>query len=81
MAARRPAVWGASKFRYANSFHLHKGEKSVGEAGGASYEVHAVAIPQDAWSYEEGFLAQRKMQSIIYSPTEGETDRYTVNMD
>ena len=79
MAARRAAVWGSTTHRYANSFHLHKGEKSVGEAGGASYEVHGVYIPQDAWSYEEGFLAQRKMQSIIYSPTEGEISRYTVN--
>ncbi len=81
MAARKPALWGASQFRYAHTFHLHKGEKSMGEAGGASYEVHGVAIPQDYWSYGEGFIAQRKMQSIIYSPTEGETDRYTVNMD
>ena len=80
MAARRPAVWGASQFRYAHTFHLHRGEKMAGEAGGALVEVHAVAIPQDAWSYEEGFIAQRKMQSIIYSPTEGETDRYTVNL-
>ena len=80
MAARRPAVWGASQFRYAHTFHLHRGEKMAGEAGGALVEVHAVAIPQDAWSYEEGFIAQRKMQSIIYSPTKGETDRYTVNL-
>ncbi len=80
MAARKPAVWGVSKFRYAHTFHLHRGEKLAGECGGATVEVHAVAIPQDAWSYEEGFLANRKMQSIIYSPTEGETDRYTVNL-
>ena len=80
MAARKPALWGASRARYAHTFHLHRGEKLAGEAGGAVVEVHAVAIPQDAWSYEQGFLAQRKMQSIIYSPTEGETDRYTVNL-
>jgi hypothetical protein len=80
MAARRSAIWGTSQFRYAHTFHLHRGEKLAGEAGGAVVEVHAVAIPQDAWSYEEGFLAQRKVQSIIYSPTEGETDRYTVNL-
>ncbi len=81
MAARKPAVWGASTHRYAHTFHLHRGEKLAGECGGCTTEVHAVAIPQDAWSYEEGFIAQRKMQSIIYSPVEGETARYTVNME
>jgi hypothetical protein len=80
MAARKPSAWGSTTHRYAHTFHLHRGEKIAGEAGGAITEVHAVAIPQDAWSYEEGFLSQRKMQSIIYSPTEGETDRYTVNL-
>ena len=80
MASRKSAVWGASQFRYAHTFHLHRGEKLSGEYGGATTEVHAVAIPQDAWSYEEGFIAQRKMQSIIYSPVEGETERYTVNL-
>jgi hypothetical protein len=80
MAARRAAVWGATIHKYAHTFHLHRGEKLAGEAVGAVVEVHAVAIPQDAWSYEEGFIAQRKMQSIVYSPTEGETDRYTVNL-
>ncbi len=79
MAARRPTVWGASKFRYAHTFHLHRGEKLSGEAGGAKTEVHAVYIPNDAWSYGEGFINIRQMQSIIYSPTEGEIARYTVN--
>src|SRR5208283_2684031 len=81
MAARKSVAWGGSTYRYAHTFHLHRGEKISGEAGGAITEVHGVAIPQDAWSYEEGFIAQRKMQSIIYSPTEGETDRYTVNLE
>jgi hypothetical protein len=81
MAARRPAVWGASQFRYAHTFHLHRGEKLACHVGGAFAEVHPVAIPQDAWAYEKGFLSQRLMQSVIYSPTEGETDRHTVNME
>ncbi len=80
MAARRAAVWGATVHKYAHTFHLHRGEKLAGEAGGAVVEVHAVAIPADAWAYEEGFITLRKMQSIVYSPTEGETDRYTVNL-
>ncbi len=79
MAARRPTVWGTSQFRYAHTFHLHRGEKLCGEAGGAKTEVHAVYIPNDAWSYGEGFINIRQMQSIIYSSTEGEISRYTVN--
>jgi hypothetical protein len=80
MATRKADIWGSSKHRYAHTFHLHRGEKIAGEAGGAVVEVHAVAIPNDAWAHEQGFISNRKMQAIIYSPTGGETDRYTVNL-
>ena len=80
MAARRARVWGESTYRYAHSFHLHRGELLREEAGGALVEVHPVAIPNDAWSYEQGFISKRRISSIIYDPVHGEDSRFTINM-
>ena len=80
MAARRPRVWGESIYRYGHSFHLHRGERLRAEAGGAVVEVHPVAIPNDAWSYGQGFISRRRISSIIYDPVHGEDSRFTINM-
>jgi len=80
MAARKPEAWGSTRFRYGHTFHLHRGEKLAGEAGGAVVEVHAVAIGQDAWSHGKGFISSRRAASIVYDAEHGEVERHTVNL-
>ena len=75
MAARRPEMWGRTKFRYAHGFHVHHKEVGGKEEGGAYWESHQAPIPQDSWHYGEGFLSGRSVQVITYHKDLGEHGR------
>ena len=75
MAARFPAMWGATAHRYAHGFHFHHKEKTITEDGGAIMECHQAPIPQDEWNYGEGFISARSMQTITYHKDKGERGR------
>lgn len=77
MAARHPADWGSSKFRYTHGFHLHHKEMTKSEHSGVVTEIHASPAPQDGWHYGMGFLSGRCMTSIIYRESKGEVGRIT----
>lgn len=80
MAARRAQDWGATKHRYAHTFHLHHKRILTAEAGGVTTEVHQAPIPQDAWHYGAGFLSGRSVQSITYHAEHGEIGRARISL-
>lgn len=78
MAHRRAEDWGATKFRYIHTFHLHHDAKTMTEGGGCITEVHRTPTPQDAWHYSSGFLSGRSLKSITYHREYGEISRSTL---
>lgn len=75
MANRRPEDWGASRFRFIHTFHVHHHEKRATEGDGVILEIHQAPIPQDAWHFGSGFISGRSLQSITYSRETGEVGR------
>lgn len=75
MAHRRAEDWGATKFRYVHTFHLHHAAKTATEGNGVISEIHQAPIPQDAWHFGAGFLSGRSIQSITYHADKGEVAR------
>lgn len=78
MAHRRAEDWGASRFRYVHTFHLHHTAKTVTEGNGCVTEIHQTPTPQDAWHFGSGFLSGRSLQSISYHRSFGEISRSRV---
>jgi hypothetical protein len=78
MAHRRAEDWGATKFRYIHTFHLHNDNKTETEGGGCKTEVHRTPAPQDAWHYASGFLSGRSLKAITYHREYGEISRTTL---
>lgn len=77
MAARWPQIWGATRFRYGHTFHVHHKSKFLHEDGGAIIETHHSPAPQDAWNYGQGFTSGRSLSSIVYHREFGEYGRFT----
>ena len=78
MAHRRAADWGATKFRYVHTFHVHHASKYVSEGSGVITETHQAPIPQDFWHHGAGFLSGRSVQTISYHKDYGEVSRARV---
>lgn len=76
MASRWPKMWGATRYRYAHTFHVHHRSKplpfGVEETGGAIVETHQSPAPQDRYHYGHGYLSGRSLRSIVYHKTHGE---------
>lgn len=75
MAAYWPETWGATKFRYAHTFHYHHRERHINEHAGALTEVHQAPVPADSFSYGGGYASGRTFQSITYHRNRGERGR------
>lgn len=75
MAARQPAMWGATLFRYGHGFHVHHRSKTETEDGGAVCESHQAPVPPDSWHYGEGYLSGQSVQVITYHREFGEWTR------
>lgn len=75
MATRRPADWGATRFRYGHGFHVHHKEKLGTEGGGVYCESHQTPIPPDGYAYGAGYLSNRSVQVITYHKDRGEHGR------
>ena len=76
MAAQWPEDWGASKYRYWLTGHVH--HKSRIEKPGFKIESFGILAPGDRWAVTEGYLATRQMESIVWSPKYGEVGRRTI---
>ena len=75
MANYRPDDWGATRWRYGHSFHIHHGEKMLNEHSGASVEIHRAPVPRDSWHYAMGYGAGRALTTIVYDKYSGEIAR------
>ena len=78
MAHRRAEDWGATKYRFAHTFHVHHSSKLVTEGGGVITETHQTPIPQDAYHFGSGYLSGRSLCAITYDPQFGEVARSRV---
>jgi len=78
MAASQPAMWGATRFRYAASGHLH--HKFQKEINGVVCETFQVLPPPDAWHAGMGYGAGRSMTAVTYHATRGEYTRQICNV-
>jgi len=78
MAASQPAMWGATRFRYAASGHLH--HKFQKEISGVVCETFQVLPPADAWHAGMGYGAGRSMTAVTYHATRGEYTRQICNV-
>lgn len=72
MASRRPEIWGATKHRYAHTFHFHNSNKTRDTIAGVIVETHEAPCPQDGWHYGQGYMSGRSLCSITYDPERGE---------
>jgi hypothetical protein len=75
MASSQPAMWGATRFRYALSGHIHHKEMFCKEEYGVICETFQVLPPPDAWHVGMGFGSGRSMTAINYHRDRGEVSR------
>jgi DNA-binding transcriptional LysR family regulator len=75
-AAEFPAIWGATRHRYAHVGHLHHAE--VKESPGMVVEQHQTLAARDAYAARHGYQAQRGAVGITYHRDHGEVGRVTV---
>lgn len=80
MASRRPEDWGATKWRYIHGFHLHHKEVLATEGKGVICEIHQAPVPQDAWHFNSGYVANRSLQAITYHRGRGEISRVVTSL-
>ena len=78
MAATRPEDWGATKYRYAMTGHIHT--QTAVEVGGVVVESFQTTASRDAWHSAMGYRAGRSMQAIVLHSERGEVGRHKVNV-
>jgi len=77
MAADKPVEWGASKFRYWWTGHIHR--DTLQDIHGTKVESFRILATSDAWAHQEGFRPMQDMKCIILHKDYGEVSRHTVN--
>lgn len=78
MAATRPEDWGATKYRYCLTGHVH--HQSAMEVGGVVVESFQTTAAKDVWHASMGYRAGRSMQAIVLHSERGEVGRHRVNV-
>ena len=78
MAARNPAAWGRTKFRYIHTGHIH--QESGIEKNGVTVESHRSPVAPDAWHVGMGYGAGRSVSAITYHKEHGEIIRQKVKI-
>ena len=81
MATDRSDDWGASKYRYWYTGHLHHQRKFEPTGGNCTVETFRIMSGRDAWHHGSGYRAGREMQSIILHREYGESGRTVVTPD
>lgn len=72
-AAKYPAMWGTTKYRYIHTGHLHHTDEK--EHPGIKVIQHPTLAANDAYGARAGFLSQRQATSMTYHKTRGEVAR------
>lgn len=71
MAAEHPDMWGATRFRYGHTFHVHHKTKQVDEMHGVCLVTHQCPAPRDSWHYYMAFLSGRSFEATTYHMQKG----------
>jgi len=74
MAADKPELWGATKFRYWMTGHVHN--RSVLELPGVMWETFRTLAARDGWAQSSGYRSGRDMTSIVFHKEFGEFARH-----
>jgi hypothetical protein len=74
MAASRPEDWGATKYRYWYTGHVHN--QGVTELPGVVCESFRTLAAKDAFAAGHGYLAGRDMRLIVHHKDFGEIERH-----
>jgi hypothetical protein len=80
MAANQPEMWGASRFRYGYTGHVHHKAQVCKEINGVICESFQVLPPADAWHAGMGYGAGRSMMAITHHREFGEKLRNVVSI-
>jgi hypothetical protein len=80
MASAQPEMWGASRFRYGYTGHIHHKSQICKEINGVICESFQVLPPADAWHASQGYGAGRSMQAITHHRETGEKFRHIVSI-
>lgn len=75
-AARYPEVWGATKYRYGHSGHMH--HKSVLDLPGMRWIQHPTLAAPDSYTVRGGWESMREAEVIIYHDEYGSVGGATV---
>lgn len=78
MATDRPADWGASRFRYWFTGHVHT--QRLFELPGCTVESFRTLAARDAWNAGQGYRSGRDMQAIVLHKDFGEIERHRVDI-
>lgn len=78
MATDRPEDWGATKFRYWLTGHVHN--RRVFELPGCLVESFRTLAGKDSWAAASGYRAGRDMQSIVLHREFGERERHHIDI-
>jgi len=79
MAAEVPEMWGATKYRYFWSGHLH--HRRAQEYPGVTCEIARTITGRDTYHASHGYKSLREMTAVVYSDVYGEIERYTARPD
>jgi len=79
MASERPEEWGATRFHYWATGHIHSDK--VIEAGKCKIESFRTLAAKDAWTNAKGFLSGNDLKSLVFHKKYGEIERYTISAD
>ena len=79
MAADRPEDWGATRYRYWYTGHIH--HRNVQEFPGVLWESFRTLAARDAYHAAAGYRSGRDMHCIIHHAEYGEVARNIVNVE
>lgn len=78
MATDQPTMWGATKYRYGYTGHIH--HDSMKEYSGAKIESFRTLAAKDAYATWGGYRAGQDSKCIVLHKEYGEVERHTVNL-
>lgn len=79
MATDQPELWGASKFRYWYTGHVHHDQ--IKEFRGCKFESFRTLAAKDAWHSASGYRSDRDLKVITLHRDYGEVERATISIE
>lgn len=84
MATDKPDLWGAARYRYWYTGHIHSQKTKLvvsqgADQRGCSVESFRILAPPDAWAANSSYRSIRDMKAIVHHREFGEIERHTCN--